>query len=186
MKFVLLFGPPAVGKMTVGRELANLTGLKLFHNHMSIEVVRPFFDFGTPSFNRLVSLIRFETFKEVAQSDLKGMVFTFVWAFNLPKEEEYVDSIIRIFEEAKAEIYYVELEASLEERLKRNRHPERLQEKPSKRDVEHSEKVMLNEVKRFRMNTLEGEFKRKNYLKINNTDLSPEETALMIKEGFKW
>jgi shikimate kinase len=37
MKLVILFGPPAVGKMTVGQQLANLTGFKLFHNHMTIE-----------------------------------------------------------------------------------------------------------------------------------------------------
>ena len=44
MKFVVIFGPPAVGKMTVGQELAKLTGLKLFHNHMTIELVLNFFD----------------------------------------------------------------------------------------------------------------------------------------------
>ena len=35
MKFVIIFGPPAVGKMTVGYELAKFTGLKVFHNHMT-------------------------------------------------------------------------------------------------------------------------------------------------------
>ena len=44
MKFVILFGPLAVGKMTVGQELEKITGLKLFHNHMTIELVLPFFD----------------------------------------------------------------------------------------------------------------------------------------------
>ncbi len=38
MKFVLLFGPQAVGKMTIGYELEKLTGLKLFHNHMTLEI----------------------------------------------------------------------------------------------------------------------------------------------------
>ena len=42
MKFVLIFGPHAVGKMTVGYELEKITGLKLFHNHMTIELVSPF------------------------------------------------------------------------------------------------------------------------------------------------
>ena len=47
MKLVILFGPQAVGKMTVGQELAKQTGLKLFHNHMTIDLVSNFFDYGT-------------------------------------------------------------------------------------------------------------------------------------------
>jgi shikimate kinase len=39
MNFILITGPQAVGKMTVGQELEKITGLKLFHNHMSIELV---------------------------------------------------------------------------------------------------------------------------------------------------
>lgn len=35
MKFILLFGPQAVGKMTIGHELEKITELKLFHNHMT-------------------------------------------------------------------------------------------------------------------------------------------------------
>lgn len=37
MKFVMLFGNAAVGKMTVGQELMKITDLRLFHNHMTIE-----------------------------------------------------------------------------------------------------------------------------------------------------
>ena len=51
MKFVIIFGPSAVGKMSVGKALAEKTALKLYYNHMSIEAVRPVFDFGTPEFN---------------------------------------------------------------------------------------------------------------------------------------
>ena len=43
MKLVLLIGSGAVGKMTVGQELAKITGLKLFHNHMTIEPVLELF-----------------------------------------------------------------------------------------------------------------------------------------------
>ncbi|GJM72894.1 hypothetical protein HMSSN036_51100 [Paenibacillus macerans] len=49
MKLIVLFGPQAVGKMTVGQELAKITGLKLFHNHMTIDLVSHFFDYGTPA-----------------------------------------------------------------------------------------------------------------------------------------
>ena len=39
MKLVFLIGSGAVGKMTVGQELMKLTGLRLFHNHMTIEPI---------------------------------------------------------------------------------------------------------------------------------------------------
>ena len=55
MKLIILFGPPAVGKMTVGQELEKITRLKLFHNHMSLELVNQFFDFGTLPSNGLTA-----------------------------------------------------------------------------------------------------------------------------------
>ncbi len=57
MHFVFVFGPPAVGKMTVGRALAARTGYKLLHNHMTVEPVLEIFAFGSPPFGRLVSRV---------------------------------------------------------------------------------------------------------------------------------
>ena len=45
MNFYMLIGPQAVGKMTVGQELTKITNLKLFHNHMSIDLVSNFFSY---------------------------------------------------------------------------------------------------------------------------------------------
>ena len=39
MKLIFLIGDAAVGKMTVGQELMKITDLRLFHNHMTIELV---------------------------------------------------------------------------------------------------------------------------------------------------
>jgi len=185
MKLVIIFGPGAVGKMSVGKALSDITELKLYHNHMSIEAVRPVFDFGTTEFNRLVTMFRLETLKAVAKSNLEGVIFTFVWALNLPSEDEYIDRIVKIFEEVNGEVFYIELEASFETRLKRNRHETRLLEKPSKRDIENSDRVLTHE-KKYKLNTKEGEFTRPNYLKINNEELEPEEVAVMISEHFGW
>src|SRR5688572_25998789 len=103
MEFVVIFGPPAVGKMTVGFELSKLTGLKLFHNHMTIEPVLNFFDFDTPQFNALVGEFRRRIFEEVAKSDLKGLIFTFVWALNLKTEREYIENCCDIFRKQDAD-----------------------------------------------------------------------------------
>src|SRR3954466_8663187 len=81
---LLLFvvGPPAVGKMTVGAAIAQRTGLRLFHNHQTIDLVLRFFPFGTPPFQRLVVDLRRRILEEVAASDLPGIIFTFVRAFD--------------------------------------------------------------------------------------------------------
>ena len=184
MKFVIIFGPPAVGKMTVGYELAKLTGLKLFHNHMTIDLVLNFFDFGQPQFHRLVSEFRKRIFEEVAASDLPGMIFTFVWALNLDSEREYIERSCDIFHERGADVYFVELEASLPERLRRNESEFRLSQKPPKRDVEKSRERLLDDDRKYKLNSDGDFFYRENYLKIDNTDLPADEVARMILDEF--
>lgn len=184
MKLVIIFGPGAVGKMTVGRELAKITDLKLFHNHMSLELANQFFDWSTDGFKKIDRLIRFGIFEIVAKSDLDGLIFTFVWAVGEKKEEDYIDSIVDIFKREGGEAMFVELEADLEERLKRNKHEDRLEEKPSKRDTEFTENMILRHESKFQLNTKEGDLPTKDILKINNTRLEASEVALMIKQHY--
>jgi hypothetical protein len=184
MKLVILFGPQAVGKMTVGQELERITPLKLFHNHMTIELVSPFFSYSTPPGKRLVHLFRQAIFEQVAKSDLPGIIFTFVWALDLEADWNYIREIRDLFEAHGGETIFVELEANVDERLVRNRSPHRLAHKPTKRDIVFSENDLLNTMEQYRLNSIEGEFENENYLRINNTDLLPEQVAAMIKERF--
>lgn len=61
MKLILIYGSPAVGKLTTANEIAKLTGFKVFHNHLTIDAVKPVFEFGSKSFWKLVHLFRIET-----------------------------------------------------------------------------------------------------------------------------
>lgn len=184
MKLIIIFGPQAVGKMTVGHELEKITGLKLFHNHMTIELVNPFFSYGTKTGKRLVELFRNEIFKEVAKSDMEGLIFTFIWAFNEKSDWDYVDKICNIFESEGGKTYFVELKTSTEERIKRNSTPHRLEHKPTKRDIEKSDIDLREAINKFRMNSEAGEIKKENYICIDNTNLEPEVVANMIKQEF--
>ncbi|SDK04549.1 AAA family ATPase [Sediminibacillus albus] len=181
MKFVLLFGPQAVGKMTVGQELEKITELKLFHNHMTIELVHHFFDFETQQFQRLVDLFRHELFSEAAKSGL-GMIFTYVWAFDQQDDWDFIETVCQTFESQGGEVYFVELTADLEERIMRNKTPNRLEHKPTKRNIEKSEHNLRKTLEKHRLNSFAGEITRKNYIKINNTNLDSTETARLIKE----
>lgn len=184
MKFVLLFGPQAVGKMTVGQELSRITDLKLFHNHMTIELLEPIYGFSSEMW-RLSTLFREEIFKSFSKSDKYGMIFTYVWAFNQIEDWENVEKMCNIFGSQGADIYFVELEADVDERLKRNKSPHRLEYKPTKRNIEQSEYNLLSTMKNYRLNSKEGEINKENYLRINNTNLSAEEVANMIKKEFR-
>lgn len=183
MKFILLFGPQAVGKMTVGREIEKETGLKLFHNHMTLELLHPFFGFSPETF-RLSGIIREEIFKSMAKSDMDGIVFTYVWAFDMKEDWDFVERICGIFEAEGNEVYFVELQADVAKRLERNKTESRLLHKPTKRNIGESETELLHSMEQHRLNSSEGEICRDNYIRIDNTYLEPEETAKKIIEVF--
>ena len=127
MKLVIIIGSGAVGKMTVGQELMKITDLRLFHNHMMIEPVIEIFD----SFDgKVIQRLREVIFEEFLRSDQEGMIFTFMWAFDMPSDREYIMNVAKKFDE----VYCVELVADQSVRLERNRTENRLKNKASKRD----------------------------------------------------
>lgn len=184
MKLIIIFGPQAVGKMTVGQELEKITDLKLFHNHMTIELVNPFFDYGTSEGNRLVNLFREEIFKAMATSDQAGLIFTFIWAFDCEGDWKYINRVADIFRSQGGEVCFVELESDLDERIKRNTTENRLKHKPSKRNIDWSGDELKKTAEKHRLNSHEGEIKEENYVRINNTEMSAEEVAKVVKREF--
>ena len=183
-KLVLITGPQAVGKMTVGQELTKITNLKLFHNHMSIDFVSNFFSYGTEIGRNLVNKIRMEILEAVAKSDLEGIIFTVVMAYDCKEDVEQMEKMKNSFKENNGEVYYIELQAPLEIRMERNKTENRKKHKPSKRDEEFSERLLLRSDIAFRTESEEGEVTEKNYLKIDNTNISAKEVAKIIKEKF--
>ncbi len=176
VKLVLIIGAGAVGKMTVGQELMKITNLRLFHNYMMIEpVIEIFGKFKGDTILKLREII----FNDFVNDDNEGMIHTLMWAFDMKSDWEYVENLVNKFDE----VYCVELIASQQVRLERNKTENRLLNKASKRDIEASNKRVLNE-DLHRLVSNEGEIPFKNYLRINNENLSAEEAAKMIKEKF--
>lgn len=181
MKLVILIGDAAVGKMTVGQELMKRTGLRLFHNHMSIEpVIEIFGSFNGAASNRIRQVV----FEEFVKTDLTGMIFTYLWAFDQQADWDYIAWLTDLFQSHGAEVYYVELIADQAVRLQRNRTENRLKHKPSKRDLELSDKRLLHDDANYRCVSGEGEIPFPNYLRLDNTHLPPEEAACIIQEHF--
>lgn len=181
MKLVFLIGNAAVGKMTVGQELMKITDLRLFHNHMTIEPVIEVFGY----FNgRIISKIRETIFEEFAASDNYGLIFTYMWAFDQKSDWDYVDHVTELFKKKGSEVYYVEIVAPQEIRLQRNCTENRLLNKNSKRNIEISNKRLINDDNTYRCVSNEGEITFDNYIKIDNSNLSAEQVAKIIKVHF--
>ena len=106
MKLIFLYGPPAVGKFTVGKELSATTGYKFFHNHLSLDLVTAIFDRGTEQFTRLVRHIRSLMLEEAARADVPGLIMTFVYA---PSRREIVQQYEDIVAKHGGEICFVRL-----------------------------------------------------------------------------
>ena len=181
MKFVLILGAQAVGKMTVGQELVKITELRLLTNHTTWEFVHEHFggDFGNAS-DRLREVI----IEEFSKSNKYGLIYTFCMSFTHQKDWDYLYHITDIFNKVNAEIYCAELIAPQEIRLQRNKTENRLFNKPTKRNIEKSDKNLTDadEICRFVSN--DGEIPFENYIKIDNSNLSPDIVAKMIKDKF--
>lgn len=76
MKLVFLYGSVAAGKLTVGREIAKLTGFSLFHNHLVVDAVAAVFPFASEPFIRLREQFWLAMFQEAAAAG-RSLVFTF-------------------------------------------------------------------------------------------------------------
>jgi hypothetical protein len=184
VKLLIIFGPGAVGKMTVGHEIQKLTGLKLFHNHVTLDLVAQYFDWSDPKFKKLVSEFRTRIMEEVATSNIPGLIFTYVWALNMPEDKMEIDKYKLIFENENAEVIFVELYADQEKRIQRNKTEFRIRVKSTKQDVKHTERIIIDDDRNHVLNT-NGEFYYPDkYIKIDNSNLTPIETAAIIVNRF--
>jgi len=117
MKLVFLYGPPAVGKLTVARELASLTGFHLFHNHLTVDLVTSLFPFGSEPFINLREQIWLDAFAEAARQNL-SLIFTFNPERTV--RERFINDMLQIVKSNGGQIVFVELtcdEAGLEQRM---------------------------------------------------------------------
>jgi hypothetical protein len=107
MKLIFISGLPGVGKLTVAKELSAFTGYRLFHNHLTVDLLLSIFAFGSPQFVELRESIWLSVFEQACRANLPGLIFTF------NAENTVRQSFIAKVEETVAAnggtIYFVEL-----------------------------------------------------------------------------
>ncbi len=123
MTLIFLHGMPGVGKLTVARKLAELTGFKLFHNHLTVDLVVSVFEFGSEQFIELREKIWLEVFALAVDAKLRGLIFTFV--FERTVTDSFIQNVRDVVESNGGEVLFVKLECSQEELEKRLTDPGR-------------------------------------------------------------
>jgi hypothetical protein len=180
---LLLFGPPAMGKTTVGQELERLTGFRLFHIHQVIDLVSQYFPYSTSPdspYYRLVVSYRRQLFDEAAEAGLQ-MIATAGWRFDIPEETEAIHSYLEPFLARGGQVYMVELIASLVTCLARNatEHRRRL-----KRVDWSTEEYLRRDAELHRYDSGGAIPFDLPFLRIETDKLSAEETAEQIRAHF--
>lgn len=175
---LVVFGPPAVGKMTVGRAICAASDFGLFHNHMTIEPLIEAFGWGTPAFNTLNAEFRRRVLEEAARHHC-NLVFSVVWALDDADDLATMHGYLAAFD---GEVAFVELRAGLDTRLARNRTEHRLAEKRSKRDLDWSDANVREMEQEFQMTSerpsiADEVLDAHPHLVLDNTGLAPEDAA---------
>ena len=173
MKLIIIHGPPAAGKLTIANEVAKLTGFKVFHNHLSIDCVKPVFEFGSEAFWRINATIREETIAEAARAGI-DMLHTFCYAKG-PDDKGFA-RLIAAAEDHGGEVHTVLLLCDDEVRRARIANESR---------VRIGKLTDPDSVTRSReLHDLESPFPGRETLVIDTTDTSPETAARRIIDHF--
>ncbi|MFA4887362.1 MAG: AAA family ATPase [Candidatus Nanoarchaeia archaeon] len=175
MKLIFIYGPPASGKLTIAKELSKLTGFKVFHNHLTVDLVVPFFGFTQAGFD-LASHIRLKVFEEAAKQNIKGLIFTYVFANN-KDDTLFIKQSLKSVEKYKGKICFVQLQCHEEELFKRVKHPSR----KAFRKIQTIKRLRYSLTK----NDLHSPVPFGKQLSINTTQFTSKQVALKIKKEYR-
>jgi hypothetical protein len=112
MNLVVLHGLPATGKLTIGRQLAVLTGFKLFHNHLVVDTLLSVFEFGSPAFVDLREALWLSVFERAARDGVPGMIFTFTPESTV--RDSFIPALTRTMHQQGGKVSFVELTCPLD------------------------------------------------------------------------
>jgi hypothetical protein len=175
-QLVVLFGRPGVGKLTIGRRLAERTSFRLFHNHLAFDLALSLFQFGTPEFINLREEVWLSSLVHAASSDLAGVIFTF--APESTVRDSFVPALQERINGAGGLVHFVELTCARDELHRRLMQPNR------------AEYAKLRDIAKYERAAAEGRFDRPIMPKpdhlVETTHMSADEAAESIAEVLGW
>ena len=175
MKLIFIYGPPGVGKLTVAKKLAKLTGYKIFHNQLTVDLVCSLFDFEDKISNKLSSKFRLELLQEAAKHKIKGVIMTFVYAQGF--DNKYIPKLVNSIKKYGGRTSFIRILCQ-ENELHR-----RLKNKSRKKHKKITSIKKLYEI--MKKHNLKSTIPKYKTLTIENTNKKPIQVAKIIKRKLK-
>jgi hypothetical protein len=107
VRVVYLYGPPGVGKLTVGTELAALTGFRLFHNHLTVNLATAVFPRETAPWVRMIRYVRRHVFEEATREGV-SLVYTGVY-LGTPEQTAAIAAMLEPVRDGGGTVAFVQL-----------------------------------------------------------------------------
>lgn len=114
-RLIFLYGPPAVGKLTVAKAIADRRDFRILHNHVTFDAVAEVLPFGVPMFWEALDKVRLHLVTAAAREGI-DLIYTFVFA---PGDEPHVDEVVSAYESAGGSVVFVRLVAPPDELRRR-------------------------------------------------------------------
>ena len=176
MKLVIIYGPPAVGKMTTAERLGAITKYHVFHSHLAIDLVNSITpeDSGKAYSDFLFRII-YETIEFARKNGKPGLIMTIAYTGS-EKQKELMKRLKALAESDGGNICPVKLFASMEELKKRVVNPSR----------DYYGKLMSAAELEIWMSEIDylSKMDIADSLEIDNTNISPEAVAESIKSYY--
>jgi len=169
-RIYFIYGAPASGKLTVAKELSKLIDVKLFHNHLSFDFAASIYDAWSDDFTTYCEILRIDA---VARSvnNKNDLIFTF--CYDKKQDDGFIKEFIKAVEYFGGELVFIHLLTNEKTILSRVENSDRKQYKKI---------ACAQELKRYiNEGDLFEEIEHKNNFKIETSNKTPHQLALIIK-----
>ena len=180
-KAIIIIGPPAVGKYTIGKMLSEKNNYRFLHEHQISDIASSLFNESSIERTTYYFKLRLDIFSDFIKHNTtnQSIVTTFVLLFDQAYYKNFIATFLTLFQKNNYDVYVIELAASYEERIKRNTNEDRLKAKPSKQDIERSTKRLNDMEEKSRTNSIQSDtlFSNYHHIIINTESLSQQEVV---------
>ncbi len=116
MNLILLYGPFASGKLTIGKELGKMTGYKFLENNAVNKPPLQVFPFGTPVFKRITNKLRVDICREAAAHNV-NLITSMVYAVG--EDDDHIRELMEAVTKEGGHVKFVHVNCAHDIMIKR-------------------------------------------------------------------